>query len=63
MLQGAYEKGQANKEEFKQDLEQGMTRAKEEAQARRLELAPSDPSATETRIAPVAGGGTKPEPA
>jgi len=31
MLQGAYEKGQENKEQFKRDLEQGVSRAKEEA--------------------------------
>jgi len=32
MLEGAYAKGQANKEQFKQDLNQGMARAREEAQ-------------------------------
>ena len=35
LLQGAYEKGQENKEQFKRDLDQGVNRAKEEAQARR----------------------------
>ena len=32
MLQGAYEKGQERKDEFKQDLDLGVTRAREEAQ-------------------------------
>jgi hypothetical protein len=31
MLQGAYEKGQENKEQFRRDLDQGMSRAREEA--------------------------------
>ena len=51
MLQGAYEKGQANKEEFKRDLDEGVSRAKEEAEAKKEEL--SDSSSTETRIRPV----------
>jgi hypothetical protein len=38
MLQGAYEKGQANKEQFRRDLDQGMSRAKEEAGAKKEEL-------------------------
>jgi hypothetical protein len=42
MLQGAYEKGQANKEQFKRDLDQGLTRAKEETQAKRDELVEGD---------------------
>ncbi len=33
MLEGAYQKGQENKEQLKQDLSTGMDRAKEEAQA------------------------------
>ena len=32
MLQGAYDKGQEKKDEFKQDLDQGVSRAREEAQ-------------------------------
>lgn len=32
MLQGAYEKGQEKKDEFKQDLDQGVTRAREDVQ-------------------------------
>ncbi len=31
LLQGAYEKGQENKEQFRRDLDQGMSRAREEA--------------------------------
>lgn len=38
MLESAYQKGQANKEQFKQDLDTGMTRAKEEAKAKKDEL-------------------------
>jgi hypothetical protein len=38
MLQGAYEAGQANKEQFKRDLDQGVSRAKEEARAKKEEL-------------------------
>jgi hypothetical protein len=38
MLQGAYEKGQANKEQFRRDLDQGMSRAREEAGAKKEEL-------------------------
>ena len=34
MLQGAYEKGQENKQQFKQDLDKGMSRAREEAQSK-----------------------------
>jgi hypothetical protein len=33
MLQGAYQKGQENKEQFKRDLDQGMTRARAEAES------------------------------
>ena len=32
LLQGAYDKGRENKEQFKRDLDQGMTRAREDAQ-------------------------------
>lgn len=63
MLQRAYEKGQANKEQFKQDLDQGMSRAKQEAQAKKDELAASDPDTTETKIALPAEHQTGPEPA
>jgi hypothetical protein len=32
LLQGAYDKGRENKEQFKRDLDQGMTRAREDAE-------------------------------
>ena len=48
MLQGAYQKGQENKEEFKRDLNQGVSRAKEEVQVKKDELA--DTSAPETAV-------------
>ncbi len=38
MLQSAYEKGQANKEQIKRDLDTGLSRAKDEAQAKKEEL-------------------------
>ncbi len=48
MLEGAYETGQANKEQFKSDLDQGVSRAKEEAEAKKDELSESN-----TRAEPV----------
>jgi hypothetical protein len=53
MLQGAYEKGQANKEQFKRDLDEGMSRAKEEVRSKQDELSSQD---TETRGVPVTAG-------
>ncbi|HWG55361.1 MAG TPA: hypothetical protein VNT58_02435 [Gaiellaceae bacterium] len=50
MLQGAYQKGQENKEQFKQDLDQGMSRAKDEAQSMKDGMTQDD-------SAPVASGG------
>ena len=44
MLQGAYQKGQENKEQMKQDLDQGMTRAREEASKAREEMTSSTSS-------------------
>jgi len=44
MLQGAYEKGQENKEQFKRDLDQGVNRAKEEVEAKKDELSQQDTS-------------------
>jgi Conserved TM helix len=41
MLQGAYQKGQENKQQFKQDLDTGMFRAKAEAKAKKDELQPN----------------------
>ena len=50
MLQGAYEKGQANKEQFKRDLEQGVNRAKEEAQDKKDELSSQDTTVGPVRV-------------
>jgi len=38
MLQAAYEKGQENKEQYKQDLDQGMQRSREEMQHAKDEM-------------------------
>jgi Mechanosensitive ion channel, conserved TM helix len=38
MLEGAYAKGQENKEQFRRDLDQGMSRAQDEAERKRDEL-------------------------
>jgi hypothetical protein len=38
MLEGAYAKGQANKEQYKRDLNEGATRAKVEAQQKKAEF-------------------------
>jgi Conserved TM helix len=54
LLQGAYDKGREHKEEFKQDLDQGISRAKDEVRSARDELA-SDASAAPTeRYTPTA---------
>jgi hypothetical protein len=54
MLQGAYEKGQENKEQFKQDLDQGISRARDEVQTARDELSSSDDaSSVDTQRQPV----------
>jgi hypothetical protein len=42
LLQGAYEKGQENKEQFKQDLDQGLSRAKQEADGMKESMGDSD---------------------
>jgi Conserved TM helix len=39
MLEGAYAKGQENTEQFRRDLDQGMSRAKAEARAKKDEVA------------------------
>ncbi len=44
MLQAAYEKGQANKEQIKQDIDTGVSRAKEEAKAKKEELEQEAPT-------------------
>jgi hypothetical protein len=54
MLQGAYEKGQQNKEQFKRDLDQGISRARDEVQTARDELSSSDDaSSVDTQRQPV----------
>jgi hypothetical protein len=52
MLQVAYEKGQANKEQFKRDLDTGASRAKEEVRDKKDELQVRD--STDGRTEPFA---------
>jgi Conserved TM helix len=47
MLQGAYEKGQENKEQFRQDLDQGLSRAREEASSMKESFSGSDGAGSE----------------
>jgi hypothetical protein len=57
MLQGAYEKGRENKEQFRRDLDEGVTRAKEDLRTAKDELTPTGSSAdTMRRPAPVVTG-------
>ena len=49
VLEGAYETGQAHKQEFKRDLDQGISRAKAEAHSVKDELTAED----DTRYVPV----------
>jgi Conserved TM helix len=46
MLEGAYQKGQENKEQYKQELDQGKERAKHEAQQARQDVQQPAPPAT-----------------
>ncbi len=46
MLQGAYQKGQENKEQFSQDLEQGKERARQEVDQQKARLQESAPDAS-----------------
>jgi hypothetical protein len=58
MLQGAYEKGQQNKEQFKRDLDQGISRARDEVRSARDELSSEDTVVSgETHRRPVAASG------
>jgi hypothetical protein len=59
MLQGAYEKGQANKEQYKHDLDKGMSRAKDEARSLKDDVSGDDSGATRVK----AGGYVAPDPA
>jgi hypothetical protein len=56
MLEGAYEKGQEHRDEFKRDLDQGIARAKEDVSAKKDELSASR-NEQETRVTPVTGSG------
>ena len=56
MLEGAYEKGQEHKDELRRDLDQGLSRAKEDVAAKKDELSGSR-SEQETRIVPSASPG------
>jgi hypothetical protein len=49
MLEGAYAKGQENKEQFRRDLDQGMSRAQAEADRKREELDRAPAAAVTTR--------------
>jgi Conserved TM helix len=49
LLQGAYAKGRENKEQFRRDLDQGISRAREEVEARRDEF-DNDGTETETEV-------------
>jgi Mechanosensitive ion channel, conserved TM helix len=51
VLQGAYDKGQENKDGWKQDLNQGMSRAKDDAQAAKEKLGDGSGSEEEGRYA------------
>lgn len=53
MLESAYQKGQANKEQFRRDLDRGVGRAKDEARARRGPEPTTEPT-TRTPPAPAA---------
>lgn len=53
MLEGAYTNVQENKDQWKRDLDQGMTRAKDEAQSAKDDW--SESSDTETSVRPMAG--------
>jgi Conserved TM helix len=46
MLEGAYQKGQVNKEQYKRDLDQGVARARDAAEQKRQELDSSPTGAT-----------------
>ena len=54
LLQGAYEKGQENKEQFKRDLDQGMSRARDEVQSAKESF--SSEGDTQRQPVPVTSG-------
>jgi hypothetical protein len=51
ILEGAYQSTQENKEQWKRDLDQGIARARIEAQQRRDEWSDEAPTESETRVA------------
>lgn len=57
MLQGAYEKGQEHKDEFKRDLDTGMSRAREETERLRSEESTSEKPTVAVRSELSDGGG------
>ena len=64
MLEGAYEKGQQHKDEFKRDLDEGISRAKEDVQAKKDELADSGtPYDDVTRVGGIEARTTGSDPA
>ncbi len=52
MLEGAYLKGQANKEQYKRDFDQGVARAKEEAARKKEEMAADSSTQPGARVVP-----------
>ncbi len=52
MLEGAYVKGQANKEQYKRDFDKGVARAKEEAARKKEEMAADTATQPGARVAP-----------
>jgi hypothetical protein len=61
MLQGAYEKGQENKEQFKRDLDEGMSRARDEVKSARESISSDDETSSgDTQRQPVVVAETRP---
>jgi len=57
MLESAYQKGQENKEQIKQDIDTGVSRAKEEARAKKEELEEDAPTERYTAPPPASTNG------
>jgi hypothetical protein len=57
MLQGAYEKGQENKDQFKQDLDQGISRGKEQADQAKTKIQDGDGGRPAPEPVTVTGAG------
>ena len=54
MLEGAYQKGQESKEQFKRDLDRGVSRAKDEAREKKDELSSDDTQRQRAAVVPAA---------